>query len=83
MLMSTVVAVALGMAPIKENGTVTGDYSKIVGRYSTVIDKKGRTHLRGFHPITGAAYDIAIGKNGQVEGTVGDWDVTFTAREAA
>jgi hypothetical protein len=83
MLMSTVVAVALGIAPIKEDGTVTGDYSKIVGRYSTMIDKRGTTHLRGFHPVTGAPYDIAIDEGGQVEGTVGDWVVTFTAREAA
>jgi hypothetical protein len=83
MLMSTVVAVALGMAPIKQDGTVTGDYSKIVGRYSTIVDSRGTTHFRGFHPVTGAPYEIAIDKTGKVEGTVGDMMVTFQAREAA
>jgi hypothetical protein len=83
MLMSTVVAVALGMAPIKQDGTVTGDYSKIVGSYSQTVDKRGTTHLSGFHRITGAPFDLTIDKDGNVEGNVGEMMITFQAREAA
>ena len=82
MLMSTIVAVALGMAPVAQDGTVSGDYSKIVGRYSQTVDKRGTTHLAGFHRVTGAPFEIAIDKDGNVEGTVGEMVITFQAREA-
>jgi hypothetical protein len=83
MLMSTVVAVALGMAPVKQDGTVTGDYSKIVGRFSQTIDKRGMTRLSGFHRVTGAPFEITIDKDGNVEGTVGELMITFQVRQAA
>lgn len=83
MLMSTIVAVALGMAPIAQDGTVSGDYSKIVGRYSQKVDKRGTTRLTGFHRVTGAPFEITIDKDGNVEGTVGEMSITFKAREAA
>lgn len=77
MLMSTVVAVALGVAQVKEDGSVIGDYSAVVGRYSQSIDGAGRTHARGFSRLTGAPYDVAVDKDGNVEAKVGDWTVTF------
>lgn len=83
MLMSTIVAVTLGMAPIAQDGTVTGDYSNIVGRYSQTIDRRGTTHLSGFHRVTGAPFEIAVDKDGNVEGIVGDMVITFKARETA
>jgi hypothetical protein len=82
MLMSTIVAVALGMAPVAQDGTVTGDYSKIVGRYSQSVDKRGTTRLTGFHRVTGAPFTITIDKDGNVEGDVGDMVIMFRAREA-
>ena len=82
MLMSTIVAVVLGMAPVAQDGTVTGDYSNIVGRYSQTVDKRGTTRLTGFHRVTGAPFEITIDKDGNVEGEVGDMVITFRAREA-
>lgn len=82
MLMSTVVAVALGFAPVKQDGLVAGDYSAIVGQYSRSIDRKGRTHARGFNRLTGTPYDVAMDKDGNVEAKVGDWTVTFQVKDA-
>ena len=82
MLMSTVVAVALGLAPVKQDGSVTGDYSHVVGRYSQTVDSLGKIHARGFNRFTGAPYDVAMDKNGNVEAEVGDWIVTFRVRDA-
>lgn len=82
MLMSTVVAVALGLAPVKQDGSVTGDYSDIVGRYWQTVDAHGKTHARGFNRRTGASYDVAMDKDGNVEAEVGDWIVTFRVRNA-
>lgn len=83
MLMSTVVAVALGLAPVKQDGSVSGDYSSAVGRYSQTIDAKGNTHARGFSRQTGAPYDVAMDKDGNVEAQVGDWFVTFRVQDAS
>ena len=59
MLMSTVVAVALGVAPLNYTGqpeTISGDYSAVVGRYVQRTDKKGVIHLSGFSRQTGAPF---------------------------
>jgi hypothetical protein len=80
MIMATVVAVALGVAPLKENGAaelVAGDYSAQIGRYSQRIDVRGVTHLSGFSPRDGAPFDITVAPDGHVEATVGDRYVTF------
>ena len=82
MMMSTVIAVALGVAPIKQDGVVTGDYSRAIGRYSQTIDAKGTTHARGFSRQTGAPYDVALDKDGNVEAQVGDWLITFRVQDA-
>ena len=82
MLMSTVVAVALGLAPVQQDGSVSGDYSAAVGHYSQSIDAQGKTHARGFSRQTGAPYDVAMDKNGNVEAEVGDWIVTFRVQDA-
>jgi len=86
MIMTTVVAVALGFAPVKDNGpaqVVSGDYTNIVGRYSETVDRKGITHLTGFNRLSGAPYDLTVDADGKVEGTVGDSYVTFTVSEAS
>lgn len=81
MLVSTIVAITLGMAPVNENGIVSGDYSGIVGRFSQTVDRSGTTHVRGFHRLTGAPYEITIDKNGSVEGNVGEMTITFQIRD--
>lgn len=82
MLMSTVIAVALGLTPVEDSGPVSGDYSRLVGRYSQAIDLQGNTHLTGFDRHTGARFDLVVDKQGQVEGTVGDFDVSFRVANA-
>ena len=83
MLMSTVVAVALGFAPVKQDGSVTGDYSAVLGRYSQSIDDGGKTHARGFNRLTGAPYDVAMDKNGNVEARVGDSTIIFQVHDVS
>jgi hypothetical protein len=86
MFMTTVVAVALGFAPVKQDGSVApsrDNYSSIVGRYSQTVDRDGTTHLRGFNRITGAPYDLKVKTNGNVEGDVGAWYVQFHVQDAA
>jgi hypothetical protein len=82
MLMSTVVAVALGFAPVNQDGLVTGDYSAMVGTYSQSVDARGNIHARGFNRLTGAPFDVTMDKAGNVEAEVGDWMVTFRVRDA-
>jgi hypothetical protein len=83
MLMSTIIAVALGMAPINPDGTVSGDYSKIIGRYSQSVDNRGKTYVHGFHAITGAPYELTMDRDGNVEATVGELIVNFQVKEGA
>lgn len=89
MIMNAVLAVALGLTPVKP-GTQAQvlsynptDYAGLIGRYNQSTDRSGTTHLRGFDRITGRPFDIAVAKNGRVEGTVGELYVTFNVSEAA
>jgi hypothetical protein len=84
MMMTTVVAVALGLAPVNDNGTsqtVDGDFSTAVGRYSQTVDSHGVTHLSGFNRFNGAPYEITVDQDGFVKGSVGDAYVTFRVSE--
>lgn len=89
MIMNAVLAVALGLTPVKPgvetqviqyNAT---DYAGLIGRYSQSTDRRGTTHLTGYDRLTGRPFDIAVAKNGQVEGTVGETYITFTVSERA
>ena len=89
MIMNVVLAVALGLAPMKP-GLETQvihynptDYAGLIGRYHQSTDRAGTTHLTGFDRLTGRPFDIAVARNGRVEGTVGDIYVTFTVSEGA
>jgi hypothetical protein len=83
MLMTTVVAVALGLTPVKDDSLhrISGDYSKAVGQYSQTVDRNGAVHLKGYSPAAGTTYDVTVHKNGDVEGSVGAWAVTFHVSE--
>jgi hypothetical protein len=84
MLVSTVVAVALGLTPIQQANTaqiVTGDYAGQIGHYSHYVDRRGTTHLRG-RDRRGVAYELAMDKDGYVQASIGDRVVTFRAQEA-
>jgi hypothetical protein len=87
MIMNAVLAVALGLAPMKPgldtqviqyNPT---DYAGLIGRYQQSTDRRGVTHLTGFDRITGRPFDIAVAGNGDVEGTVGEIYITFNVSE--
>ena len=88
MIITTVVAVALGLAPIKESKApqlVQIDEAKIaaqIGRYTQEIGRDGKTHVRGCDRL-GRTYDLAIDSKGHVQGDVGAWYVTFEVKEAA
>ena len=89
MLMNAVLAVALGLAPMKPGQQVQviqyrpSDYVGLIGRFSQSTDKRGTTHLAGFDRLTGKPFDIAVSKDGDVEATVGDKYLTFHVAEAA
>lgn len=88
MMMSAVVAVALGLTPVKDSASpqvVTFDEAQIarqIGRYKQFTGKDGTTHVRGFDQL-GRAYDLAIDSNGHVTGEAGSWYVTFDVKDAA
>lgn len=87
MLMSAVVAVALGLAPVKESSSaqlVRFDEAAIaqqIGRYEQFVGKDGLTHIRGFDQL-GRSYDLTIDGKGHVEGRAGSWDVSFQVADA-
>jgi len=89
MIMNAVLAVALGLAPMKSGQEVQviqynpSDYSGLIGRYNQSTDRGGTTHLSGFDRLTGRPFDIAVAKDGRVEGTVGETYITFNVSEGA
>ena len=89
MIMNAVLAVALGLAPVKTGHDVQAiqvnpsDYAGLIGGYSQSTDRSGTTHLTGFDRVSGRPFDIAVAKDGRVEGTVGDTFVTFSVSERA
>jgi len=89
MIMNAVLAVALGLAPVKSGQQVqviqynATDYAGLIGRYHQSTDRSGTTHLTGFDRLTGRPFDIAVADNGRVEGTVGELYVTFKVSQRA
>ncbi|HLO21438.1 MAG TPA: hypothetical protein VK192_13195 [Sphingomicrobium sp.] len=88
MMISAIVAVALGVTPVNESTApqlVRVDEAKIaaqIGRYRQSQGKDGKTHVRGFDRL-GRSYDIAIDSKGHVTGEVGNLYVTFDVADPA
>ena len=87
MLISTVVAVALGLTPVNESKSpqlvqVDDKVAAQIGHYQQFTGRDGRTHVRGFDRL-GRAYDIAVDAKGHVDGQIGDWFVSFDAADPA
>jgi hypothetical protein len=85
MLMTTVIAVALGFAPVNLDGSVqaTADnYASLVGPVSETIDRAGKHHLRGFNRLNGAGYEVTVDRDGNVEAVFGEQYITFRVRHA-
>ena len=84
-LMTTIVAVALGLTPIPADGKVqpVGDSTAgLIGRYSETTDDTGTTHLKGVNRRTGEVFHITVNPFGRVEGSVGEKLVTFNVATA-
>ena len=80
-MMTTVIAVALGLAPTDGTVPLVGpDTEKMIGSYSETVDDTGTTHLRGVNRRTGQLYHLTVNPYGRVEGSVGDWVVTFNVK---
>jgi len=85
MIISTVVAVALGLTPVGESAVaqiIDGDYSAAIGRYTQTVDRHGTTHVRGAD-ARGVPYELIVDRNGYVEATVGDGVVNFRVQEVS
>jgi hypothetical protein len=87
MIMGAVVAVALGLTPVKDTSQpqlvkFDQDIAAQVGRYQQSVDKDGKTHIRGFDRL-GRGYDLTIDADGHVQGTAGEMYVTFNVKDPA
>lgn len=79
-MMTTIVAVALGLAPVQPDGTVqpvSDEQARSIGQFSETVDDTGTTHLKGFDRKSDRFFHITVNPFGRVEGSVGDWVVTF------
>lgn len=84
-MMSTIVAVALGLTPIGHDGTVqpiSEDQARTIGRFTETTDDTGTTHLTGVNRDTGEQFHLTVNPYGRVEGSVGSWAVTFQVSNA-
>lgn len=85
MIMSAIVAVALGLTPVQYDGSavlISRDYSAQVGRYSQFTDRRGTTYVKG-RDRQGIAYELVMDKHGYVEGQVRERLVSFRVQEAS
>ncbi len=86
MMMQAVLAVALGIAPIKDSGSAQlvqvdlREFAMHVSGYQQLSDSAGNTHLTGFDRA-GNAFDLTVDKAGRVSGTAGDYYVTFNVAD--
>ena len=83
MLMPTIIAVALGIAPVNQDGSVATatDYSGQVGQYSQIIDRRGTTHVKG-RDSRGRTYELVMNKNGYVDASFGELSIRFRVQHA-
>jgi hypothetical protein len=79
MLTSAVLAVALGLAPVQDDGSV--DMARVssaqIGNYIQTTDTRGTTHVHG-RDAYGRSYELIMDRRGHVEASIGpDQVVTF------
>ncbi len=88
MIISAVLAVALGLMPVRETNepqVVNFDEARLaaqLGTYRRSIRNDGSIEVSGCDR-SGRAYRLTISSSGHVTGEVGDWDVTFDFKTAA
>jgi len=80
MLLSTIVAVALGHAGVSEGPSaqfVPESAARSVGTYAERVDRDGTVRLSGFDRVSGRHFQVEVEKNGDVLGKVGEQIVSF------
>ena len=86
MLMNTVIAVALGYAPLNGTGPeivqANPKAEQMIGSYNQYTDKNGVTHVTGLDRL-GRLYQLTLDRSGHVYATIGIWDVAFDVSEPA
>jgi hypothetical protein len=85
-MMTTIVGVALGLTPIQADGTaqpISERDAKLISRLSETVDDTGTTHLKGVNRRTGEYFHLTVNPYGRVEGSVGNWVVTFQVSSAS
>ncbi len=84
-MMTTIIAVALGLTPVQGDTIVqiSNQHDKTIGSFTETTDDTGTTHLRGVNRMTGEIYHLTVNPHGRVEGSVGDSVVTFRIRPSA
>jgi hypothetical protein len=85
-MMATIIAVALGFAPVQPSGTVepiSSQDESLIGSFTETVDDTGTTHLRGVNRFTGEIFHLTVNPQGRVAGSVGDSVVTFNVRPAS
>jgi hypothetical protein len=88
MIMSAVLAVALNAVPVKAERSpqsfraAAQDMSELVQSYRQSLDRRGTTHIKGVDR-KGRPFEISVSRQGQVQGSVGAWDVSFHASDAS
>ena len=84
-MMTTIIAVALGLLPAQPNGEVkmlTAEQASMIGGYSETTDDTGTTHLVGNDRTSGKLFHLTVNPFGRVEGSVGDQVVSFQVNPA-
>lgn len=82
-MMTTIIGVALGLTPVPAEGTVvpiSNQHVERIGLFSETTDDTGTTHLIGTDRNTGSPFHITVNPYGRVEGTVGNWEVSFQVK---
>ena len=81
---TSILAVAIGLVPVPRNGHVapiSPADARMIGRLKQTVDGAGNIHLAGFARHTGQAFELVVEPDGDVSGSVGDFDVSFNAKE--
>ena len=81
---TTIVAVAIGLVPVPSNGQVaaiSAADAHMIGRLTQKVDRQGNIHLAGFARQTGKNFELTVESDGDVRGFVGDFEVSFNARD--
>jgi hypothetical protein len=88
MLTSAVLAVALGLAPVNDDGSVDASHlnspevASKIGKYTESTNGRGTTHIKG-HDARGRCYELVMDRHGHVEAEIDEQIVSFDISQRA